>query len=128
MRKRFCDRIQNTFVEICLAAPDYEFNLFAAVNTYVANNSRKTPEQLIHRNHSNLHDRVLQVIQNSALEGHGVSKLSPQDLFWKALSEFMKCLLQHRFCEDQLAHQIQHTIDSLCIHTQQVVRCARYIG
>src|ERR1700730_7624371 len=122
MRKRFCDRIQNTFVEICLAAPDYEFNLFAAVNTYVANNSRKTPEQLIHRNHSNLHDRVLQVIQNSALEGHGVGELSPQHLFWKALSEFIKRLVQASFLEEQLPHQVQPTIRSFRIHTQQVVR------
>ena len=126
--ERLGDRIQNTFVEIGLAAPDHKLDFFPALTPDVPHNPRKPAEQLFHRHHANLHDRMLQVIQNPPLKRHGVGKLSAQYIFRKALCKFEQRLLQHRFRQDQFADQIEYAVDSFRVHSQQGVGAARYRG
>ena len=123
--QRLGDRIQNAFVEIGLPAPDHQFDFFPALPPHVPHNARKAAEQLIDRHHANLHDRVLQVVQDPPLKRHGVGELSPQGIFREALSKFEQRLLQHRFRQDQFADQIEHAVDFFRIHAQQVVGTAR---
>ena len=122
------DRIQNAFVEIGLPAPDRQLDFFAALQPDVAHNAREAAEQLIDRHHANLHDRVLQVIQNPRLEGHGIGESSAQDIFREAFAKFQQRLLEHRFRQDEFTDQIENAVDSFRIHAQNVVRAGGHGG
>src|SRR5208282_129880 len=126
--QRLGNRIQNTFVEIGLPAADDQLDFFSALAPDVPHHPREPPEQLIDRHHANLHDRVLQVIQNPPLERHGIGELSSQGIFGEALSKFQQRLLQHRFRQNQFTDQIEYAVNSFRIHAQQVIGAGRHGG
>ena len=91
---------------------------------HVAHDPRKASEKLLHRHHANLHHGFLQLVQHPRLKRQRIGKLAAQRILRKPPLEFRDRPLQHRFPDDQLAHQIHHRVDAPCVHAQSVFRTA----
>ena len=63
MSERLGDGVQQAFIKIGVLTAYDQVNLLAALLRDIADHSRKAAEQLLYRDHSNLHYRTLQVIQ-----------------------------------------------------------------
>src|SRR3954470_15800272 len=74
VRERFSNCVKQHLVEVSILTAEFECHLFAAALSRIANDAGKAAEQLLNRNHPNLHYRALQVIQDSSLERHGIGK------------------------------------------------------
>ena len=77
------------FVEIGVLPADVQFDFAPALPRHISHHAREAAEQLVDRNHANLHDRALQIVQHAGLEGHGVGELTAQRLFRKASGKFV---------------------------------------
>lgn len=97
MHERLGERVEDAFVKIGVRAFHDQLNFLAPLASYVTNGSRKAAEELIDRNHSDLHDGMLEVAKNARLKGHDVAEPATKAVFWEALPEFDERLLQHGF-------------------------------
>jgi len=120
MRQGFGQHVKDALVEICVLSRDHKIDFLAARLCHVAHYARETPEQMLYRHHADFHDRLLQVILDPRLEGHRIGEPHFQRVLRKTLVEFRYRLVQHAFGNDQFADQIEHRVDTLCVHPQQV--------
>lgn len=63
----------------------------------------------------------MQRVQHLRLEGHGVGKLDAQRVLGEAAAELVQRLMQHGFCDDQFADQVQQAVNAISFHSQDVV-------
>src|SRR6202162_3418366 len=106
MSERLGDGVENSFIEMSLQPAKFEIHFASALRGYIAHHAGKAPKKLVDRDHANLHDRALQIVQCPRLEGHGVSKFATQQFLGIAFAEFDERLLQHRLADDEFPDQI----------------------
>ena len=74
MGQRFGDRVQQSLIEISVLAP-YGQSTSLPQRLATSRITRgKAAEQLFDRNHADLHDRTLQIVEHSRLKAHGIAK------------------------------------------------------
>ena len=120
MSKRFGDGVQKTLVQIGVLAAHDQFHVLAALSGHVAHHAREAAEELLHRDHANFHDRTLQIIQHASLKGHGIAEASAHGFFGSMTGKFSERLLKHGLANNQFPYQVEHAIDALGIHAQDV--------
>src|SRR5580692_5101193 len=121
VRHWFGDGIQQALVQGSVLPIQNQVDLLVTLLGHVQNNAGKSPEQLLDRHHPDLHHGTLQIIQNPRLEGHGIGEAPADGFLGIAHCEFVECLLQHGFSNDQLAYEIEYGVDPLRIHPQNVL-------
>ena len=127
VRDRLGNRVQQALVEIGVLTADHEFDFFAALFGNVPHHARKPPKQLLDRHHPDFHHRALEIIQHAGLKRQGIGQTAACGFLRITPAKVVQGLLQHGFANDQLAHQIEHAVDALRIHPQNVF-CDRAFG
>src|SRR5580692_4100805 len=121
VRHGFGDGIQQAFVQGSVLTIQNQVDLLVTLLGHVPNHAGKSAEQLLDRHHPDFHHGTLQIIQNPRLEGHGIGEAPADGFLGIAHCEFVECLLQHGFSNDQLAYEIEYGVDPLRIHPQNVL-------
>src|SRR5580698_1985798 len=121
MRHWLGDGIQKAFVQGSVLSIQNQVDLFVALLGNVPNHTGKSAEQLLDRDHADLHHRALQIVQYSGLKGHSIGEAAAHGFLGIARGEFVEHLLQHGFSNDQFAHEIEHSVDAFGIHAQDVL-------
>ena len=122
MSQRFRDGIEQALVEGRVLSIQNQVDLLVALLGDVAHHAGEPPEQLLNRNHADFHHRALQIVQHARLKGHGIGETAAHGFLGIAHGEFIERLLQHRFADDQFADEIEHGVDALGIHAQDILR------
>ena len=97
-----------------------QFHVFAALPGHVAHHAREAAEELLHWHHADFHDRTLQIIQHAGLKSHGIAKAAAQGFLRSMAGKFSERLLEHGLAYDQFPYQVEHAINALSIHTQNI--------
>ena len=126
--QRFGDNIEKTLVQIGLLAAHHQCHFLAALLGHVAHHPGKAAEQLLDRHHADFHDRTLQVAEHARLKRHGIAEAAAQGFLGNVTGEFSECLLQHGPADNQFADQVEHAVNALGVHAQNVFREHRMIG
>src|SRR5262249_39506737 len=124
--QRLGDGIEQALVKIGILAAHDEFHILAALFGHIAHHAREPAEEVLHRDHADLHDRTLQVVQHARLKSHGIAEAAAQRFLGSVAGEFNESLLQHRLAYDEFSYQVENAVDSLGINPQDVFR--RMIG
>lgn len=66
--QRLGKRIQNPLVQVRMLSGNFQRHIFSAQFRDVTDNSRESPEQLLHRHHSDLQHAFVQFIQHPRLK------------------------------------------------------------
>ncbi len=115
----FSQHIENALIQVSVLAAHDEFDFFAAGLCDVAHHAWEAAEKLLHRDHADLHYRLLQIVQYSRLKCHCVCEFSAQGILDETFIEFVDTLIQHALADNEFADQIQHRVNSLGVHTQE---------
>ncbi len=96
--------------------------LLFRMQSNVAYDSREAAEELVDRNHADLHDRMLQVVRVRAIERPWHPRTSLVDgSFGKRSPNSRSVCCRHRLGENQFTDQIQHAVDPFSVDTQYVL-------
>ena len=71
---------------------------------------------------------MLQLTEHARLKSHGVAEASAQSLLGNVTGEFGERLLQHGPADNQFPHQVEHAVNALGVHPQNVFRQHGVIG
>ena len=71
---------------------------------------------------------MLQLAEHARLESHGIAEAAAQGLLGNVTGEFGERLLQHGPADNQFPHQVEHAVNALGVHTQNVFREYRVAG
>src|SRR5882724_5247814 len=118
MHERLGESIEDAFVEVRVLTGDLESHVFAALFGDVANDARKTAEELFDGHHANLQNAFVQFVEDARLKCHGVGKLGTQRIAGMLLIELRESAIEHGLADDQFTDEIHHGVNTRCLHAE----------
>src|SRR5712664_1869742 len=95
MHERLGQSIEDAFVEVRVLTGNFQSHVFAALFGDVANDARKTAEELFDGHHANLQNAFVQFAEDARLKCHGVGKLGTQRIAGVLLIELRERAIEH---------------------------------
>src|SRR5260370_24444087 len=112
VRERLGKRVENTFVEIGVFAGDFQGDVFAAEFRDVANDPRKSAEELFDGNHADFEDALVKFVEDARLECQGLGELAADWIACALDVELCERSVKHVLADDQFTDEIHDRVDA----------------
>src|SRR5215467_15302445 len=101
-----------------MLADKFERDILAAVLRHVADDARKAAEQLLHRNHANLEDGFVKLVEHARLKRESVRHFCANWIACMTLIEFRESAMQHGLADNQFPDEVHYGVNTRCVHAQ----------
>jgi len=119
VRERLGKRVENTLVEIGVFAGDFQGDVFAAEFRDVANDPRKSAEELFDGNHADFEDALVKFVEDARLECQGLGELAADWIAGVVDVELGERAVKHGLADDQFTDEIHDRVDARGVDTER---------
>ena len=105
-------RVKNALIEIGVLAGEVQGHILATLLGNIADDTRKTAEELLDGHHADFQNAFVQLIEDASLKRHRVGKLGAQGISGVLLVKLGQRAIEHGLANDQFADKIHDRIDA----------------